>query len=153
AAKDKVKEAQDALAAKVKAVAEKVAEKTKAAQKVERVAADGKRQRETFVKELRSGLKSAVDSGEVLASLREDLVATINKRAMAIVDPMARNLLNRGVRYVRGVLDPIAKNVISALASVPFVGAGLAALGQLAYSMALSTLEDAALQALLGAVE
>jgi hypothetical protein len=153
AAKAKLKEAQDALAAKVKAVAEKVAEKTKAAQNAERVAAEEKKQREVYLKELRSGLKSAIDSGEVVAALMEDLVAMVNKRAMAIVEPMARNLLNRGVRYVRGVLDPVAKNVISALAGVPFVGAGLAALGQLAYSMALSTLEDAAFQALLGAVE
>jgi hypothetical protein len=61
--------------------------------------------------------------------------------------------LPKGFKFVREFLDPVAKSVISALAGIPFVGSALAALSQVAYSMAMDALENAAGDALLGVVE
>ena len=92
-------------------------------------------------------------TGELLSQLLEDLVKMASERVMAVVEPNARNLLQKGFKFVRSILDPIAKAVISALGSVPFVGGALAALGQMAFTMALDALENLGFQALRGIVE
>jgi hypothetical protein len=92
-------------------------------------------------------------SGEVLGRMLEDLTMMVTKRISAIIEPNARQLLSRGFKFVRQILDPIAKSVISSLAGIPFVGAGLAALGQVAYSLALDALENLAFDGLFGIVE
>ena len=134
----KVKEAEAEAAAKVKEMRGKLdgAEKT--------------------VKDIVSKAQKAEtvpNTGELLNPLLEELLTLISSRIMGVIEPNARSLLSKGFKFVRNFLDPIAKSVISALAGIPFVGAGLAALGQVAYSMAMDALEGAASDALLGLVE
>jgi hypothetical protein len=92
-------------------------------------------------------------TGEILNEMLEDLVQVVTERLSAVVEPHARDLVGRAFKFVRAILDPIAKAVVGSLAAIPFVGAGLAPLGQEAYSMALSALEDGAFGALRGIVE
>jgi hypothetical protein len=93
------------------------------------------------------------NTGNLLAPLLEDLLKLVSERIMGVIEPNARSLLSKGFKFLRNFLDPIAKSVISALAGIPFVGAGLAALGQVAYSLAMDALENAAGDALMGLVE
>jgi hypothetical protein len=92
-------------------------------------------------------------SGEILSEMLEDLLNIAAQKVTAIIESNARSLMSQGFKFVRSVLDPIAKAVISTLAGIPFVGAGLAALGQVAYSLAMDALENAAFDALMGVVE
>jgi hypothetical protein len=134
----KVKEAEAAAAAKVKEVRGKL---------------DAAH---TTVKDIISKAQKAEtvpNTGELLNPLLEDLLSLISSRVMGVIEPNARSLLSKGFKFVREFLDPIAKSVISALAGIPFVGSALAALGQVAYSMAMDALENAAGDALLGVVE
>lgn len=103
--------------------------------------------------EERAKLSTIAGTENILAEVLNQITNVVSARAMATVEPHARRLLNLGLRFVRGVLDPIAQSVISALAGIPFVGAGLAALGQVAYSLAMNALEDAAVDLLKKAVE
>lgn len=112
--------------------------------------------RKGFTKEER-GLKKANKiihgSGEMVGEMLEDLLNRILARIMNTVKPKARDLMGRGFRFVRSILGPIAKSIIGALASIPFVGGALAVLGQIAYDAALNALEDFAFEKLSEVVE
>ncbi len=92
-------------------------------------------------------------SGDIVSPLMEELITTITTRIIATVEPGARNLLSRGFKFVRSIIDPIANAIISTVASVPFVGGALAAAAQVAYSFGMDALENAAFDALKGVVE
>jgi hypothetical protein len=175
---EKVKQAEDKLdqarskmhAAEVEAAAAIGPAKQAAADKVEQMkrafteatsgvkdakAAVEKKAREVVevVKNQCKAFKQVQGSGELLSPMLEELTTEIAKRVMGVIEPNARHLISFGMRWVRTVLGPIAKAVVSALAGVPFIGAGLAPLGQIAYDMALNALEDAAFDLLMGVVE
>jgi hypothetical protein len=57
------------------------------------------------------------------------------------------------MRFLRGLLGPIAAGVIGALGSIPFVGGTLAPIGQVVYDLALNLLEDTAKRGLMSLIE
>jgi len=92
-------------------------------------------------------------SGDLLGGMLEALNKRIMSRIMQALEPNVRHLISFGMRFLRGLLGPIAAGVIGALASVPFVGGALAPIGQIVYDLSLNLLEEAALRGLFGLVE
>jgi hypothetical protein len=135
-----------ARAAKERQAAQDALKAAEAARKAARTALDNVRKA--------ARKKRKIDgSGDLLNPILDDLVKRVTARVVATIEPGARNLLSQGFKFVRSVLDPIAQSVISALAGIPFVGGALAALGQVAYSLGMNYLEEAAFDALRGIVE
>ena len=167
------------LAAEVEKQVEEAAEKAKKAAiaaagaapgEAKKLADETKLKEEALLKELRSKAtearkgfdkvvkdasnRKAIDgTGELLGQILDELVGVITGRVAETLKPNARQLLAQGFKFVRSFLDPIAQSVISALAGIPFIGAGLAALGQVAYAAAMDYLETAAFDGLFGLVE
>ncbi|MBI3074407.1 MAG: hypothetical protein HYY84_20030 [Deltaproteobacteria bacterium] len=91
--------------------------------------------------------------GGFMDKILDDLMNLVSSRVMELLEPGVRNLLAQGFKFVRSVLGPIAKAIIGALASVPFVGGALAPVGQVLYDFGMNKLEDLAFDLLRGVVE
>jgi hypothetical protein len=98
-------------------------------------------------------LKVGELGSKILGKLLEELVGIISKRALGPLEPKARELLSRGFKLVREVLGPIAKAVIGALGSIPFVGGALAPIGAVLYDLAMDKLEELIFSSFMGLVE
>jgi hypothetical protein len=69
------------------------------------------------------------------------------------INPAAKDLFSKGFGYVRKLLGIVAKALIGALGSIPFVGGALAAAAALAFDFGMNALEDFAVEKLLQLVE
>jgi hypothetical protein len=110
----------------------------------------------TETKEIAAILKGLVEvkgSSKLFEEMLTDLSTRAAKKVMELIEPQARDLFGKGFRFVRMILGIVAKAIISALASIPFVGGVLAAVGQVAYDFALNMLEDFCFEQLKGLIE
>jgi hypothetical protein len=97
--------------------------------------------------------KEIAGSGDMLGGILESLNKLIMTRITQVLQPNVRHLVSFGMKFIRGLLGPIAAGVIGVLGSVPFIGGALAPIGQIVYDIALNLLEDAATNGLMGIVE
>jgi hypothetical protein len=112
-----------------------------------------KAEHDKLVQQVQRTNKIIPGSGELLGAMLEDLTNQVMQRVMQTIEPKARDLVGRGFRLVRSALGGVAKAVVAALASVPFVGSALAPLGQIAYDAGLNMLEEIAFDRLKGIAE
>jgi hypothetical protein len=114
----------------------------------------------TRTKEVGAGVKQVCKaheevkgSGDLLGGMLKAFNELIMGRIMNVLEPNVRDLISYGMRFLRGLLGPIAAAVIGALGSIPFVGGALAPIGQVVYDLALNLLEDAAKRGLMSLIE
>jgi hypothetical protein len=146
---------------KAKEAAEaKVAERKEALQTARADLKQKSSERDAKVRAVTKGIREickkheqVAGSGALLGRMLEALNKLVMDRIMKALEPSVRHLISHGMRFVRGILSPIATAVIGALASVPFVGGALAPIGQVVYDMSLNALEEAGMRGLLGIVE
>jgi hypothetical protein len=85
----------------------------------------------------------------LLDKLLDTAVARVNKH----VSPRARWLFTKGLAFLHNILDPIANSVVTALASIPYVGSTLSGLALNVYQRIMAYLRDTIIDKLVGLVE
>jgi hypothetical protein len=92
-------------------------------------------------------------SGQLYTQMVEELLEKVTKGVMQALTPAVKDLFKKGFSYVRKLLGVVAKAIIGALGSIPFVGGALAAAAAVAYDFGMNALEDFAVEKLLVLVE
>jgi hypothetical protein len=109
---------------------------------------------QSYIKDkVNPGSQTIPGSGGVLVGMLDDLTNRVAERVVKLIEPRARDILSKGFKLVREVLDPIASEIIGVVASIPFVGSVLATAAQILYSWAMNKLEELAFEKLMGLVE
>lgn len=83
-------------------------------------------------------------TGELLGQILEDLIKTASERVMSFVEPHARNLLGKVMKFLRGKIDKVADAIINSLSGVPMVGGVLVAAASMLYKAGMDWLEEQA---------
>ena len=160
-AKDTVRKAKQAMADALKDQEvknkEEITAKTQALKEAKKTFETTTKEQTKLVEQLKvaEGKANSVIKGsaKLFDELIEAMVKMATERVMTPLSPIVRDLFGKAFSWVRRGIGLVAKGLIAAAGSIPFVGGALAALISAALDAALDAIEDLCVEQLTGIVE